>query len=342
MQLQNTLVLAIVLSAGRLAAQPTLAQPDDGFAPTGSPYAVTSFTTTTPSQFVPPGNDGADQVYGFWMVETTGNYDRHLVAPSVTSSSANFPGATVLSTNGGQDTAFYRVDANGVELLGIRGSLEGIAPYSDPALELKYPCTFGTTWNDAFSSTYMVSGFTVNRAGTINGNADGYGSIQLPGQELDDILRVKVRKVQFDQSPILSAYRTFDTYYYYQSGIRYPVMKTSVDTVIIGSGSAAVTFTAEWLYGPGEVGIGTIDASQVVFTPYPNPTTGLLDLRVENGDVRSVEVFDGAGLLVRTLGSRATDRSTGLLDLGGLSAGLYHVRVTGMDGRRGTQRVVLH
>ena len=341
MQLHNALVLASLTLAGPLLAQATLDLPDDGLAPMGAPYAVTSYTTSVPAEFVPPGDAGAEVLYGYWMVPTTGNYDRFLDDPSVTPTSASFSGVTVLSTNGGQDTSFYKVDANGIELLGIRGSLEGVVPYTDGALELKFPCTFGTTWTDVFSTTYTVSSIPVNRAGTITGVADGYGTIQLPAQVLEDVLRVKVRKVQVDQSVLINAYRTFDTYYFFQPGIRYPVMKASQDTVILGAGSPAVTYTAEWLYGPGQVGIQDVDASQVVFTPYPNPTNGALDLRLGDAEVRSIEVFDAAGHVVRTRSLRAGDASNGAMDLNGLAAGIYQVRVTQADGRRGTQRVVL-
>lgn len=342
MQLHNTLALASIALAGQLIAQPTLNFPVDGLQPMGTAYAVTSYTTSTPAQFAPPGNAGADQTYGYWMLPETGNYDRHLVDPSVTATSAGFTGVTVLSTNGGQDTAFYKVDANGIELIGVRGSLEGVAPYSNGALELKFPCTFGTTWNDAFSATYTVSTIPVNRSGTIAGIADGYGTIQLPAQQLDDILRVKVRKVQIDQSAVINAYRSYDTYYYFQAGLRYPVMKASVDTVILGAGGTpAVTYTAEWLYGAGDVGLDEFDASEVTFTPYPNPTNGLLDLRLGDSEVRSIEVFDGAGHIVRTQSLRAGASASGALDLNGLPAGVYQVRVTQADGHRGTRRVVL-
>ncbi|MBL7950757.1 MAG: T9SS type A sorting domain-containing protein [Flavobacteriales bacterium] len=341
MQRHNALVIATLALAGPLVAQPTLDFPADGPSPMGAPYAVTTFTTPNSAQFVPAGNAGADQTYGYWMVPSTGNYDRFLDEPSVTPSSTSFSGVTVLSTNGGQDTSFYKVDAEGVHLLGIRGSLEGVAPFSDAALELKFPCTFGTTWSDAFACTYTVSGFPVNRAGTVAGIADGYGSIQLPQQQIDDVLRVKVRKVQIDQSAIVNAYRTFDTYYYFQAGLRYPLMKASQDTVILGSGSPAVTYTAEWLYGAGDVGMSEADAAQVVFTPYPNPTNGSLDLRLNGEAVRSIEVFDATGSVVRTESLRSADGTTAAMDLSGLSAGVYQVRVTQADGRRGTQRVVL-
>lgn len=341
MQLHNALALASIVLAGPLVAQPNLTFPDDGLQPIGTAYAVTSFTTTTPAEFPPAEDIGADEIYGFWMLQATGNYDRHLLEPSVTTTSGSFPGTTVLSTNGGQDTSFYKVDADGIELLGVKASLEGLAPYTNGALELKLPCTFGTTWSDAFSATYTVSTIPVNRAGTIVGVADGYGTLQLPAQQFEDVLQVKVRKVQVDQSALINAYRSYETHYYFQSGIRYPLMKTSLDTVVLGSGAPTVTFTAEWLYGESDVSISNEEAHQVVFTPYPNPTSGMLDLRLGEADVRSIEVFDATGKILHTRSLRAGEAASGVLDLTGLSAGVYQVQVIQADGRRGARRVVV-
>jgi len=343
MDYRSTLVSFALASSGLLFAQPQLDLTSNGPVPQASPYAVTSYTTSAPAEFIGPGTAGADQLYGFWMLPWTGNHDRFFVAPSVTPTSSSFPGATVLSTNGGQDTSFYKVDANGVELLGLRGSLEGVAPYTNGLLELKLPCTFGTTWTDSYAGTYMVSGFTVNRSGTINGIADGYGDIQLPAQVLSNVLRVFVRKVQLDLSQFVNATRTYDSYYYYQEGLPFPVTKTSVDSVVIGTGSPTVTYTAEWLYGPApEVGLDEVSINDIQFTPYPNPTNGRVDLQLGSTEVRAVEVFTATGQLVRADRLRANANGAGSVDLSGLPAGVYQVRITDMEGRTGDRRVVLN
>lgn len=343
MEYRSTLIACALASSGLLIAQPQLDLMDNGPVPQASPYAVTSYTTSAPAGFVGPGAAGADQTYGFWMLPWTGNHDRFFVAPSVTPTSSSFPGATVLSTNGGQDTSFYKVDANGVELLGLRGSLEGVAPYSNGAMELVFPCALGTTWTDSYAGSYLLSGTPIDRSGTIAGIADGYGTIELPAQVLADILRVKVRKVQLDVTPFGIVRRTYDSHYYYQEGLPFPVMKTSVDSVVIGTGSPTVTYTAEWLYGPApEVGLDEVSINDIQFTPYPNPTNGRVDLQLGSTEVRAVEVFTATGQLVRADRLRANANGAGSVDLSGLPAGVYQVRITDMEGRTGDRRVVLN
>jgi hypothetical protein len=276
------------------------------------------------------------------MVPSTSNRNVYFHEPNITSTGTNFPGATVLSTNGGADTLYWKVDANGMELLGLRGGTEGIAPYNNGALELKYPCTFGTTWTDAFSASLTVSGIPVTRAGTITGIADGYGTIQLPGVELNDVLRVKVRKIQIDQTPLGNLYRSYEIYYYYQEDVRFPLMKTSLDTLTVNNGTPSVSWTAEWLYGEGTTDIQDLNAGNVFFTPYPNPTSGLVEVRMEDSVPYGIEVLSPTGQLLQQVGTRAWGNAAPALDLSGLAAGVYQLRMTTIDGRQTTRRVVLH
>jgi Secretion system C-terminal sorting domain len=340
MMKRQLLIASALISSGGAIAQPTLTETTNGLVPIVDSYGITSFTTNVPADFYGPSEDGADATYGFFMLEETGGNDRFLVSPSVSASSSVFPTATVLMTNGGSDTMAYKVDANGIELVGLRTSFEGTVAFSNSAKELVFPCTFGTTWNDTYALNYTASGFPVVRTGTINGVADGYGELQLPNAIVPNVLRVKVRKTQQDQAAITSVYRSFDSYYYYSTDSRYPMLKLSRDTVILGGGSPAVTFVAEWLLGPG-TGINDVDAASVSFEPYPNPTTGRVDLGLGQDELRSVEVFTAAGRLVRsevkTIGSTANT----VLDLTGLATGVYHLKVTGTDGRSGSRRIVV-
>lgn len=334
-----TLTTALML-AGGICAQPTLDQATNGLAPIASSYGITSYSTNDMSATYWEGAAGADADYGFWMVVANGGNDRYMVDPATTPTSATFPTATVLVTNGGSDTIAYKVDANGMEIVGLRASVEGTVAFTDPSKELVFPCTFGTTWTDPFVLNFSVAGFPVVRSGTNTGVADGYGTLELPAATLEDVLRVKVRKVQTDVAAVANVYRSYDTYYYYSVDVPYPVMRTSIDTVINGGGTPAVTYTAEWLFGPG-TGISEVDPDMVAFTPYPNPSNGRIDLGMGEEELRSIEVFTSAGALVSTSVRMMTNSANSVVDLTGLPAGLYTVKVTSVDGRTGTRRVIL-
>ncbi|MCB9162943.1 MAG: T9SS type A sorting domain-containing protein [Flavobacteriales bacterium] len=334
-----TLTAALML-AGGICAQPTLDQASNGLAPIASSYGITSYTTNDMSTTYWEGAAGANADYGFWMVESNGGNDRYMVDPAATPTSATFPTATVLVTNGGQDTIAYKVDANGMEIVGVRTSVEGTVAMTDPSKELVFPCTFGTSWTDPYVLNFTVAGFPVVRSGTITGIADGYGTLELPAANLENVLRVKVRKAQTDIAAIANVYRSYNSYYYYSTDVPYPVMRTSIDTVINGGGTPVVTYVAEWLFGPG-TGISEVDPGMVAFTPYPNPSNGRVDLGMGAEELRSVEVFTSAGALVSATVRTITSAANSVVDLSGLPAGLYTVKVTSVDGRTGTRRVVL-
>lgn len=336
----HTLGLALILPVGALVAQPTLTS-SNSVGNAGEEYPVTTGTSYTT-----PGPAGADLEYGFWDLAHTGNRIYTYLAPSVTSSSATVPTATVLSTDGGSDTLFWRIGSAGLELAGERIALVGAAfAYSDPPVELKLPCAYGDTWTDIFSANLTVSGFAAVRSGTVNGHADGYGAIELPNAILDDVLRVKVRKVIDDQSAIINIHRTQDIHYFYNGILGHPVLKLVLDTTIIGTGAPAVTKQTEWMYGEGEVGLEEIGYDDVVFRAYPNPATGPVDLAfTTDAKPERLEVADASGRVVlqRNLaGAHAGTVLVGAFDTATLAKGVYVVTVGRADGRRSAQRLVV-
>lgn len=341
MTIRHTLILGGLCISASALAQPTLTQATNGLVPIAGGYGITSFSTTIPAEFYGPGPAGAGVSYGFWTLQDNGGYDRFIDDPSITPSSATYPTATILSTNGGTDTLAYKVDAAGVELVGLRTALEGNVAFSNGAVELVFPCTFGTTWSDPYALNYTAGGFPCVRTGVVTGLADGYGSIALPNMMIPEVLRVKVRKVQTDQTPLGILYRSFTTYYYYDVNTRYPVMRTSEDSLIIAGGTPAATYTAEWLFGAG-TGLADLAADNLVFEPYPNPTSGQLDVGAGSQELRSVEVFTSTGQPVKDEVKRMSGAMSGLIDLSALPAGIYQVRVTTTAGLAGTRRVVVH
>jgi hypothetical protein len=273
------------------------------------------------------------ETYGCWMLLEASNRDVMFLNPSVTPTSAIVPTAEVLSTDGGADTLFWNSDANGLFLVGER-TLASFA-YSDPVKELAYPCTFGTTWTDNGSATFVISGFNVVRSVSLTGEGTGYGTLQLPSGSVDDVLRVSVRKQVTDQS-FASVLRISNVTYFFVDTVEYPILSLSVDSLIISGGAPGVTFSNRWMYGQGILGVEGVSASDITFTAYPNPTNDLLTLPVAVNGAATCEVVDAAGrvVLTRTLGASA---ATHQLPVNGLPAGMYTARIIDQDGLRTTR-----
>ncbi len=103
---------------------------------------------------------------------------------------------------------------------------------------------------------------------------------------------------------------------------------------------AYITFNGTTVYGEEmtfttePVGINAYELNNVVV--YPNPTTGLVQIKNEEWRMENVEVYDAYGKL---LNRTSVNGHTASLDLGGYAAGTYFVRITTEKGVV-TKRVV--
>lgn len=318
--------LPLALLAGlSAAAQPTLTEANNAPVP-GDLHTLSR--STADSILTSPG---ANERYGCWMLLQASTRDIQMLTPSETPTSAIMTGSEVLSTDGGTDTLFWSSDATGLQLVGERTALATF-PYSDPVKELAYPLTFNTTWTDAASASYLLAGFNVVRSVTTTGVADGYGTLELPAVEIDDVLRVRVRKVTLDQGGIANIERRTNITYFFTDTVRYPVLRLLVDSVSISGGAWSMTYSNDWMYGQGDVGLADLDPARVSFTAYPNPASDVLNLPVEVKGTGLVEVMDAAGRVV--LGRTLTANGPHGLPVSTLPAGLYTARITDASGIR--------
>jgi hypothetical protein len=328
-------VLAALLPTIALA-QPTIDATNNVPAP-GSSYP------TNHGPWVFEGWTGANVTWGYWMLPSNGARTFYYPATSSSSTSAQVPTANLLFTDGGSDTLFLRHTSQGREIVGEKTGL-GLVVYTDPIMEIRYPCTFGTTWTDPLQASYTVSGVPVSRVGTVTGIADGYGLLELPAIDIPNVLRIKVRKVIDDNSAFINAHRVSETYYYFSADVPHPVLRLQLDSVTLGGGAPATQREAHWMYGTA-VGVQGLDAGDVRFTPYPNPANGPVSILLGAlaGQVRHVELIDATGRVVlrKDLPAPQGDAVQGAFTVSGLRAGLYHVRLGGAQGILGTQRLVV-
>lgn len=339
MTLRYACTAALASGAFLALAQPTLTTA------TSVPAPGLVVPVHTVDNYVDPGPAGANVGYQYWgmLAPSTGTRNISYLAPSVTSTSASIPTATLLSTDGGTDTLFWNVTAQGLEQVGIRSNLEGIISFSDPALELKLPCIYGTTWNDPTGASYTVAGvIPVTRVGTVTGVADAYGTLTMPWEVIyPEVLRVKVRRDVTDNSAATNVTRISNTHYYYVPTQPHPIVKLVEDSVRIGTGGWTVAKSAQWVGNPVGVGMDEPTADDLTFTAYPNPAIDVLNVAFAEGAsvATRVEVLDAAGRMVL---SEAVTGGRIALATHGLQAGLYQVRVLAGQRSLGTRRVAVH
>lgn len=330
-----SLFCLVGLTTAPLLAQPTINRANN------QPFSGAEYGIEGRNSWTSEGPSGANVVYPFYTLISNGPRTYYVNDADITSSSAAIPAANMVTTDGGMDTLFWNYADDGLYQVGARTSLELLANYTDPILEVKYPCTFGTTWSDVTVANYNSPIGPVSRTGTITGTADAHGELSVSEVTYPSVLRVKVRRDLSETAALASARRITTNYYFFDETIAWPVVKLTVDSVSLNGGGYTVTRTAQWIGGPGGVGLNEFSEDQVSFEPYPNPTTGRVDLGIGQDQLRSVEVFTAAGQLVRTEVKTIGGTANAALDLSGLSPGVYHLKVNGSDGRSGSRRIVV-
>jgi hypothetical protein len=316
-------------------AQPTLT------AATHLPAAGTIVSVQTATNYASIGSGGAAQTWNYWQLLSPAEGTRNLfyLAPSVTSTSAAFPTATLLTTDGGTDTLFWRVGAQGLEQIGIRSSLEGTLAFTDTYLELKYPCTFGTTWTDPVGASYMAGPFAVTRTGTITGNADAYGTLNMPGGvSYPSVLRVRVRHDFTDAAAIATVRRITNYTSFYASTQAHPVIRMQEDSVLGTSSTWTVVRSLQWT--GAATGVGIDEATGASIGLAPNPAAGLVQVSLDAQVARASEyrLVDASGRVVRR------ERVTGSrfqFDVSGLPSGVYQLLLHDGAAVVGTRRLVV-
>jgi len=331
-----TLTASIGLLSGTLIAQPTIDLSNN------MPINGQEFVLRTSADWLWQGPDGADVDFNFWELDATGNRNYRVYDAAVSSTAAtSIPSANMLSTDGGSDTLFWNYAADGLYQVGSRSPLEGLMNFSDPQLEIKYPCTFGTNWSDNVAASYTSQLGPATRSGTITGVADAWGTFEISEQSLPSVLRVRVHKDITDISALANLHRTSDTWYFFSENYPWPVLKLIIENVSLSGGAPSTTKTAQWMFGPGGVSVGEVDPDSFTFTPYPNPTSGRVDLNIGTSKLRAIEVLTTTGQVVKQESATNGGSLTGILDVSGLASGVYQVRLTQADGRQGTQRIVV-
>ena len=70
--------------------------------------------------------------------------------------------------------------------------------YNNPMLFIKRPIKFQDTISDEYTTEYSVNGMDFKGKGTVTTIADAYGTLILPNNKYENVLRVKVEQVQTD------------------------------------------------------------------------------------------------------------------------------------------------
>ncbi len=324
------LLLPVILLCSAAAAQPTIVFPDDAPTP-GSTHSVKY------AAYQAPGNDGIDQNWDFSGLVADSVGFVSVNEPSGTPGGTDHPNATaaIVAPEG---TQFVEADPIGLFLLGAQFLGQPVI-FTDAAQYMAYPCTYQTGWETNYSGVLDVFGIELVLSGMVIGYADGYGTLQLPEATITDVLRVR----RDDLSEVVSPFGTFEltntSYLFYKAGFDIPILEI-VSTVGDIMGPINIE-TLRWV-DVTAVGITDVQVDGIGVSVLPNPAKDSFQVTIQpNGHRSYITLFDATGRQVRIIDPNipAGGGYVGTVDVSGLRAGMYLLKVTDDSGRETALRV---
>jgi hypothetical protein len=250
------IALACVLAQVALWAQPVLNR--DNFGQIGDVIEFKNANTDG----IQPGPAGANQSWDFSMLTPNGNDDPPLTFkdPSQTNSFSHFPEATLVLeeiSEGNVNLSFYKANASEFTLLGIVGAEDNpnelIVVYDDTSRVLTFPFGYGDRVEDTFSAQYTSQGVAISRTGFTISEADGYGSLNIPGASFSNTLRFKTVQDITDTFAGISTHTITTSYSWVAPGNHWPVLiYNHIEYTILGQTETTIQIEYQGEAGPQE------------------------------------------------------------------------------------------
>lgn len=206
---------------------------------------------------------------------------------------------------------------------------------------MQYPMSYGTSFTDNSSCT-ITYGTSWSRTADINVTADGYGSVVTPSGTITNVLRVHAVQHLIDNQYNPPSIYDNDSYAYYKPGVHLPVVVLMRSTVSF-FGFVTSDSTMSVMEG-NSIGFEEAVKHDIGVEVRPNPVSDRLEVLFGTaaGHHLSIDVLDARGSVVLH-----ADRNTlvsgvqrEFMEVGGLKAGAYLLRVSDENGGQGLRRFV--
>lgn len=244
------------------------------------------------------GLTGANTLWTYNNLLASGNIiTSAYVDPSTVPASTNYTGCTIVQKSGALNTFYKSVSSPStqMEFQGINSSSITMN-FSNTAVSMRYPFTFGNVITDNFGGA-----FTFSLSGTASGNAtviaDGSGTLVLPnGGIYNNVLRVKSTQNTNFSALIIGGTMKQTTYAWYDASQKFPILSINYQSISI-SGSGSPTITAQVLGNKNNFVIGMdelrLDPASVLI--YPNPANEEINIRSNSFQVISIRLINAIG-----------------------------------------------
>ncbi len=318
----NLLIALLCLAVNAVFAQPIITNADL--------LKVGDMVITQPcnTEVFNPGGAGADQIWDFSQLVPEGPEDTTFyISPVGTPYEANYPSSNIVAKFGEAEYDYYQVANDQLLYLGYQEPT-GSLLLTDPAVYFQSPTTFGTFLIDSIAGTLSAAPLQGSVVGHVYFSGDGYGTLQTPGSQFEDVLRVKTVTIAVATVPIFgNIIDSVFNYSWYKLGVKSPVLEMIDDTQWAGgavlSQTRYVNYFRSITSGATEPG----ETKGPLIQVFPNPTDDQIQFsRLE----KSARV-----IIQNTAGQRVMDKTIDPSDhisLKNLGTGLYICSIYLQDG----------
>ena len=301
----------------------------------GDSFTIHSFDGAT----INSGASGANVTWDYSTIISSSNTVSTYVLPSSLSQNASYPLSNMASGTPNSE-GYYLIDSDEYSIAGayISGQVQDV--YSDVREFYKFPITFGDVFNETFSgnTTNLSTSQTFGRGGSIQIEADAYGTLILPYGTVNNVLRVKTTTNYTDTfmaAPIMS-YNDVH-YFWFNANTKNPILAYDEFTSIAGT-----IFLAQYIDVSDVVsGLGDDFTQKSPILIYPNPATSFVNISLDKTySNATLKIVDVTGKMVKM---RAIENSVNKISfqLDDLEKGIYFIQILEKDNVISTEKLIV-
>ena len=269
------------------------------------------------SNYVDPGPSGNNVVWDLSSMGIGTTYSTTFEAAN-----SNFPSSNITMNAANQSYVYCQYNSSGQSVYGqMVGST--VITFSDAQKLIQFPINTSMNFTDAFSATFVSSGYNFVRSGSSSVSCDGYGTLTTPNGTYTNVARVKTIQNYTDVYSLGTITYSVTAYAWYLANVHLQLASvTTFNNSVQGTQS----------YGEYQSGtnLGVNENESNLFKIYPNPFSS--EITVNNvSQVEKIEIINLNGQVEKEISS---NNLTETLNLNDLNNGIYLMKIYTKNGEQ--------